>query len=133
MENCIEIYRIEHLSIKNPRTGLFVGPYYNGDTHSSYFEIHGTPDYDRHPAPEDIDTLTIKLMEKNFSRLSDFCFGFSTVSQLEDWFNHDELNTLRDKSFKLSVYSVDCDDIIETDKQVLFKPDSASIIHRIDL
>lgn len=59
----------------------------------------------------------------------DLLFGFSTVKQIKDWFNKEELSALKDFGFNLVVYDTPVDNVIKFKKQtVILKTDKSTVV-----
>lgn len=134
------VYRIEH-SESN------LGPYHHAHKHPDCVELVSKLVLEKSKTPPIyLDTPLANSKTKHliaefvsFSKQNllvkfkkqqdvDLLFGFSTVKQIKDWFNKEELLALKDSGFNLVVYDTVVDNIIKFKKQtVILKTDKTTV------
>lgn len=62
----------------------------------------------------------------------EYCFGFSSISQLDNWFNETERSLLKERGAILKLYEVDDEHVLVGDNQAVFKYKHAEEIMKID-
>lgn len=87
-------------------------------------------DRSRHPMPfeDDIPRWNDLPTEEQLKHR----FGFSSIPQLDNWFNETERSLLREKGVVLKIYDVDDEHVLVGDSQAVFKYEYAEEIMKID-
>lgn len=106
------IYRLEH-----PRTRK--GPYNSKNTSLSWQTGNHNKSDKKNPTP----FVDFKRKDSQlFYREENFLCGFSSLEQLNKWFNKTELKRLKDSGFKIYKINVDGrSKILKGEKQVAFR------------
>lgn len=120
------VYRIEDANNGGP---------YNGDKRSEVFNalpVLQSPSWDcpdRHPMPRyDIPEWDACIVDR-----WRYLFGFSSIEQLQQWFNAEERETLSNIGFSIATFEVDACDVMLGGHQVAFNKDKAIACSRLPL
>ncbi len=121
------ILRVECKRGEGPYRGIGVG--YANDV--GYMDGFCTNRHnnDDHPSYGD-DIILQRGVRRSGLDISDFHFAFKDKRQLLDWFNLNDRIAMRKKSFYISVYSAPAEDVVVSDRQVLFRKETAKLISK---
>lgn len=73
------------------------------------------------------------LREMGVDDLKKYCFGFSTIKQLERWFTKTDRELLHKSGYYISVYSVPKEYYMKATNQCVFIKEYSTLIKNIDL
>lgn len=78
------------------------------DDHSKSIKLHPSSD---------------PLLRDKFSK--DYCFGFESIDQLNNWFSSPEKQALNNEGYVIAVYQAT--DFVKGSTQVIFKPNTKKL------
>lgn len=108
-----------------------VGPY-----HSSWYyhsEIGYLHSNSKHPSIQTDKIIEGKIGRLSYDEYKKYFCGFKSLLQYKEWFSLRLRKLLKKHNFKLNIYKIDKRNVIQSDKQIVFKLSKAKFVKTIDL
>lgn len=119
------VYRIEN------KDGY--GPYTSMECFPALRKMRDKHNANLNRWPTACSTYILNALVRAKLAFSDCCCGFTSLRQLTEWFDSDDLGVLFDCNFRLAMYEVESAFIVYTEEQILFIRKQADLVCFMDI